>query len=93
VARRGKLRRSDAAATVGQEALEFLVVTVLVATRAPFGEIAKIDDRSGLDRALPRWALCRPAPARLEVIWTPADPEDSLTETDLMTTYPELRSV
>ena len=29
----------------------------------------------------------------LEVIWTPADPEDSLTETDLMTTYPELRSI
>ncbi len=25
--------------------------------------------------------------------WTPADPEDSLTETDLMTTYPEMRSL
>jgi uncharacterized membrane protein len=29
----------------------------------------------------------------LEVVWTPADPEDSLTETDLMTTYPEMRSM
>jgi uncharacterized membrane protein len=29
----------------------------------------------------------------LEVIWTPADPDDSLTATDLMTTYPEMRSI
>ena len=29
----------------------------------------------------------------LEVIWTPADPNDSMTETDVMTTYPELRSL
>jgi uncharacterized membrane protein len=90
----GQLRRSNAAATVGQEVLEFLVVTVLVATRVSFGEIAKVDDRPGLDRAL---AALGAVPANallgLEVIWTPADPEDSLTETDLMTTYPELRSV
>ena len=29
----------------------------------------------------------------LEVVWTPADPNDSMTETDVMTTYPDLRSV
>ncbi|MES1164788.1 MAG: DUF1517 domain-containing protein [Verrucomicrobiota bacterium] len=29
----------------------------------------------------------------LEVIWTPADPNDSMTETDVMTTYPEMRSL
>ena len=29
----------------------------------------------------------------LEVVWTPADPNDSMTETDVMTTYPELRSL
>ncbi len=29
----------------------------------------------------------------LEVIWTPADPNDSMTETDVMTTYPDLRSL
>ena len=29
----------------------------------------------------------------LEVIWTPADENDSMTETDVMTTYPELRSL
>jgi uncharacterized membrane protein len=27
------------------------------------------------------------------VVWTPADPDDSMTETDVMTTYPELRSL
>jgi uncharacterized membrane protein len=27
------------------------------------------------------------------VVWTPADPNDSMTETDVMTTYPDLRSL
>jgi uncharacterized membrane protein len=90
----GQVRRSNAVATVGQEALEFLVVTVLVATRVALGEIAKVDDRPGLDRALGALgAVPANALLGLEVIWTPADPDDSLTETDLMTTYPELRSV
>ena len=70
------------------------MVTVLIATRVGISEIAKVDDRVGLDRALAALGSV-PADALLglEVIWTPADPEDSLTETDLMTTYPELRSV
>ena len=29
----------------------------------------------------------------IEVVWTPADPNDSMTETDVMTTYPKLRSL
>ena len=29
----------------------------------------------------------------IEVVWTPADPNDSMTETDVMTTYPDLRSL
>lgn len=90
----GQVRRSEAVATVGKEALEFLIVTVLVATRAPVGDIAKVEHRAELDRALSALGGV-PASALLglEVIWTPADPDDSLTETDLMTTYPELRSV
>jgi uncharacterized membrane protein len=90
----GQVRRSDAAASVGSEALEFLVVTVLVATRRPLGGLQKLEDRSGLDAVL---AELGAVPAStllgLEVVWTPADPEDSLTETDLMTTYPEMRSM
>jgi uncharacterized membrane protein len=26
-------------------------------------------------------------------VWTPADADDSMTETDVMTTYPDLRSL
>jgi uncharacterized membrane protein len=90
----GQVRRSEATASVGSEALEFIVVTVLAATRQPFGGLQKLEDRSSLDALLGELGSV-PAPALLglEVVWTPADPEDSLTETDLMTTYPEMRSM
>ncbi len=90
----GQVRRSDAAAAVGSEALEFLVVTVLVATRQALAGLQKLEDREGLDALLSELGSV-PASALLglEVVWTPADPEDSLTETDLMTTYPEMRSM
>ena len=90
----GQVRRSDAAASVGSEALEFLVVTVLVATRQPLGSLQKLEERQELDEVLADLGAV-PASGLLgmEVVWTPADPEDSLTETDLMTTYPEMRSL
>jgi uncharacterized membrane protein len=90
----GKVRRSEAAATVGSEALEFLVVTVLVATRRALAGLDKLEERGALDGILGTLGGV-PASALLglEVVWTPADPEDSLTETDLMTTYPEMRSL
>jgi uncharacterized membrane protein len=90
----GQVRRSDAAASVGSEALEFLVITVLVATRQPLGDLQKLEDRQGLEAVLSELGSV-PASTLLglEVVWTPADPEDSLTETDLMTTYPEMRSI
>lgn len=90
----GKVRRSEAAPTVGSEALELLVVTVLVATRQPLPQVQKLEDRGALDAVLGELSAV-PASNLLgiEVIWMPADPEDSLTETDLMTTYPEMRSL
>jgi uncharacterized membrane protein len=90
----GQVRRSDAAPTVGREALEFLVITILVATRVPLDGMKKVEDRPALEGALSELGGV-PASALLglEVIWTPADPDDSLTETDLMTTYPEMRSM
>jgi uncharacterized membrane protein len=90
----GKVRRSEAAETVGKEALEFLVITILVATRAPIDRMTKIEDRSALEGALSELGGV-PASVLLglEVVWTPADPDDSLTETDLMTSYPDLRSM
>ncbi len=90
----GQVRRSDAAQTVGGEALEFIVVTILLATRVPSDRIRKVEDRQGLDAILSELGgVPGDALLGLEVIWTPADPEDSLTETDLMTTYPEMRSL
>ena len=90
----GQVRRSDAAATVGREALEFLVVTLLVATRLPLDGVKQVEARHGIDAVLGELGGV-PASALLggEGIWTPADEDGSLTETDLMTTYPEMRSV
>ena len=90
----GQVRRSDAAVTVGREALEFLVVTLLVATRLPLDGVKKVEDRGDIDAVLGELGgVPSSALLGLEVIWTPADEDDSLTETDLMTTYPEMRSV
>ena len=90
----GSVRRAQTAATVGAEALEYLVVTVIVATRAPLARIQAPRDRESLEAVLSEFgAISSNTLLGLEVVWTPADPEDSLTETDLMTTYPELRSL
>jgi uncharacterized membrane protein len=90
----GSVRRSQAAASVGAEPLEYLVVTVIVATRVPLASIHAVSDRESLEAALGELgAIPSHSLLGLEVVWTPADAEDSLTETDLMTTYPELRSL
>jgi len=90
----GQVRRSDAAASVGSDVLEYIVVTVLVATRQAFSGLSKLDAATGLDGVLAELGSV-PATALLglEVIWTPADPEDSITQTDILTTYPEMRSL
>jgi uncharacterized membrane protein len=69
-------------------------VTVIVATRAPLARIQAPRDRESLEAVLSELgAISANILLGLEVVWTPADPEDSFTETDLMTTYPELRSL
>jgi uncharacterized membrane protein len=89
----GQMRRSDAAPTVGAEVLEYLVVTVVVATRSPLS-ISKAEDRPAVEGVLAELGgVTASNLLGLEVIWTPADPDDSLTETDLLTTYPEMRSL
>jgi uncharacterized membrane protein len=90
----GKVRRSQAAAATSDDVLEYLLVNVIVATRVPLPGLTKLADREDLDKVLHELGGIAPdALLGLEVIWTPADPEDSLTEADLMTTYPELRSI
>jgi uncharacterized membrane protein len=90
----GKVRRAETAATEGAEALEYVVVTLIAATRTPLTLPASLDERDNVDALLSTLGGLAPdALLGLEVIWTPADSQDSLTETDLMTTYPHLRGV
>lgn len=90
----GRSTRSDAPAEEGKEALELVVVTVVTATRTPLPSFKPVSTPEEVQAllselgAVPSWGLLG-----LEVIWTPADSNDSMTETDVMTTYPELRSV
>lgn len=90
----GQVRRSSAEAEEGKEALEYVVVTVVVATRTPLGTWKTVTERSDVDLYLGQLGgVSSSGLLGLEVIWTPADPNDSMTETDLLTTYPDLRSV
>lgn len=90
----GVVRRSSAAATTSSEVLEYLVVTIIAATRTPLEVPKDIRDREGVEAALRTLGGVSPdALLGLEVIWSPADPDDSLTESDLLTSYPTLRGV
>jgi len=90
----GHVRRSEATAEEGKEALEYVVVTLIVATRTPMASWKEVSDRADLDLTLGQLGgVSSTGILGLEVVWTPADPNDSMTETDLMTTYPELRSL
>jgi uncharacterized membrane protein len=88
----GQVTRASTAAIEGKEALELVVVTVVAATRTPLESFGASPDK--LEALLTELGGVSPdALLGLEVIWTPADPNDSMTETDVMTTYPELRSI
>ncbi len=90
----GNVRRSEAQAVESAEVLEYLVVTVVIATRTAQDGIKQPTSREDLDRLLAQLgAVSARVLLGLDVVWTPADPGDSLTETDLMTTYPDLRSL
>jgi uncharacterized membrane protein len=89
----GSVRRSDSADAQSNEALEYLVITLIVASRRPIVATTEVSDPSELQALLGELgAVPGDALLGLEVIWTPADPEDALTRDDLITTYPELRS-
>jgi uncharacterized membrane protein len=90
----GRVVRSSAVAEAGQEVLELVVVTLIVATRMPLDKVGAIGSGDDLTAALSELGGVSPdGMLGLEVIWTPADPDDSMTETDVMTTYPDLRSL
>jgi uncharacterized membrane protein len=92
----GQVSRAVGPALEGKEALELVVVTLVAATRVPLDKFTGSAAGSSHDLAGLLTELGGVSPDALlglEVIWTPADPDDSMTETDVMTTYPELRSV
>jgi uncharacterized membrane protein len=90
----GRTARSDAAAEEGKEALELVVVTLVAATRTPLAHFRAVASPDELAALLSELGGVSPSGLLgLEVIWTPADANDSMTETDVMTTYPELRSL
>lgn len=93
----GRVSRSAAPAEEGKEALELVVVTLVAATRTPlekFGSPGSVGSPEDLSALLAELGGVSPdAILGIEVVWTPADPNDSMTETDVMTTYPDLRSL
>jgi uncharacterized membrane protein len=90
----GRAIRSDAPAEEGKEALELVVVTLIAATRTPLEQFEALSSHEQLKGLLSELGGVSPdGLLGLEVVWTPADPNDSMTETDVMTTYPELRSL
>jgi uncharacterized membrane protein len=90
----GRVNRSEAAAEEGKEALELLVVTVVVATRRPLDKFKSVGSHEELSALLSELgSMSAEGLLGLEVIWTPADANDSMTETDVMTTYPDLRGI
>ena len=90
----GRTARSDAPAEEGKEALELVVVTLVAATRTKLERFRPVGNAEELAALLSELGGIPPTGLLgLEVIWTPADENDSMTETDVMTTYPELRSL
>jgi uncharacterized membrane protein len=90
----GRLNRAQDVAIEGKEALELVLVTLIVATRTPLASFKTVTSHEEVEALLSELGGVAPSGLLgLEVVWTPADPDDSLTETDVMTTYPELRSL
>jgi uncharacterized membrane protein len=90
----GRLNRAQDPAIEGAEALEMVLVTLIVATRSPLGAFKTVTSHEEVEGLLAELGgVAASGLLGLEVVWTPADPDDSFTETDLMTTYPELRSL
>jgi uncharacterized membrane protein len=90
----GRVNASSVAAEEGKEALELVVVTLVVATRTPLASFKAVESPQDLEALLTELGSLSPdGLLGLEVVWTPADANDSMTETDVMTTYPELRGI
>lgn len=90
----GKVRKAAEVLPESAEVLEFIVVTVIVATRQPLGTWKDVADHEQVQSVVTALGAVAPQDLLgLEVIWTPADPNDSLTQNDLFASYPNLKSI
>lgn len=90
----GTVRKAAEVLPESAEVLEFIVVTVIVATRQPVGTWKEVTDHTQVESVITALGAVGPQELLgLEVIWTPADPTDSLTQNDLFASYPNLKSI
>jgi len=90
----GKVNRSEEKLTASDDILEYVVITLVVATRAPLVDLKEVRQAEDVETVLAAMGGISPSNLLgIEVIWTPADDEDALTQEDLLTEYPDLRNV
>ena len=85
-------RLGSAPPTAG-ERNEFIVITILVAADAPF-KLPPVTDLESLQTALKRLGAVRAGALQaVEVLWTPQEEGDTLTQAELSRSYPLLNSL
>jgi uncharacterized membrane protein len=96
---KGQLQQkaNDASATLtptdGEPAMEYIVVTILVGTEGKL-QLPTINDSDDLRQAIRQiGAVPSDQLMALEIIWSPQNKEESLTEGDLLAQYPNLKLV
>jgi uncharacterized membrane protein len=89
----GRKTHDTAAEPESLQAMEYLVITLVVASRVPIAG-RKLDSADQAAATLTELGALDPdSLLALEVIWTPADPTDSLTTDDLLAHFPDLTPV
>jgi uncharacterized membrane protein len=87
----GKATHPAAPITEPQPAEGVVVVTLVVAARCELTDVANVRDKHELERALDALAALDPGDfVALEVIWSPADPNEIASREEIETNYPEL---
>jgi uncharacterized membrane protein len=90
IRRRTPMQRPSPAAEVGR----YLVVTLIVATGYPEFTTSRTPSFKEMEATLQRLGTLLAADLLgLEVIWTPENPDDTLTEDELIAEYPELSTL
>lgn len=91
----GKVRRQQAPEDTGKEGiLQYLVLSFVVAVADKLPMPPAIHDRAALEKALESLgSVTGNQILAMEIIWTPADPNDTLTSDDLALKFPDIVSL